>query len=85
MERIRVTGEKGNLEFLQRPNKISIRCWPDTAWEKADIPAEAVAVSAMEFEFKTGGWIYEVTATWQKTGNADYGEAHYYFYAEVQP
>lgn len=85
MERIRVTGEKGNLEFLQRPNKISIRCWPDTAWEKADIPAEAVAVSAMEFEFKTGGWIYEVTATWQKTGNAGYGEAHYYFYAEVQP
>lgn len=84
IDKISVTGTKGKLAFLQNPNKVTIRCWPDTAWERDDIPAETVAVSGMEFEFKTGGWIYEVTATWQETGNSAYGEAHYYFYGEVQ-
>lgn len=85
MEKVPVTGTGGRLEFSQRPNKVSIRCWPDTAWERSDIPAETVAVTDMEFDWKPGGYIYEVTATWSKEGRSSYGEAHYYFYGEVQP
>lgn len=80
MKKINVTGTKGKLAFLQNPNKVTIRCWPDTAWERDDISAESVTVSDTEFEWKTGGWIYEVTATWTDDGRSGYGEAHYYFF-----
>ena len=85
MKKINVTETKGKLAFLQDPDEVTIQCWPETAWERDDVPAESVTVSGMEFEWKTGGWIYEVTATWQAAEDSASGEAHYYFYGEVQP
>jgi hypothetical protein len=85
LKKITVTGEKGKLAFLQNPNKVTIRCWPDTAWERDDVPSQPVQVTNLEFDWQPGGWIYEVSATWQETGGSGYGTASYYFYGEAQP
>lgn len=80
MEKLQVSGTKGYLVFPQKPDKISVHCWPDTAWERSDVPEEAVAVTNMVFEWKSGAYIYEVVATWGEAGRSGYGEAHYYFF-----
>lgn len=80
MEKLQVSGTKGVMVFIHKPDKLTIRCWPETAWERDDIPEETVAVTNVEFDWKPGAYIYEVTATWGEAGRSGYGEAHYYFF-----
>lgn len=77
---IPVTTDYVKLEFEEVPNSITVRCWPDSAWGSCDSPSEAVPSHDLAFDVMPGGYIYEITATWNKAGASSYGTAHYYAY-----
>lgn len=68
------------LSFAVEPDSFTIRCWHDSQWGNYDAQAEAIAHHGNVFELLPGGYVYEVTATWNDDGEAFYGTAHYAFY-----
>ena len=79
LEPVYVTGEYGKLLFEEEPDSIEIRCWPDTAWGDCSAVSESVNCYDDAFDYKKGGYIYEITANWDE--NEDYfGSVSYYVY-----
>lgn len=68
------------LEFGDWPDDYTVRCWPDTA-DDTDAASQAVMNWNNNIELKMGGYIYEVTATWNDDGDGYYGTVTYVFYA----
>lgn len=66
------------LVFEQDPSTVSVRCWPDDQWENTDSQSEAADMWNRVLNLNQGGWIYEVTATWNEDNY--YGTATYVFY-----
>ena len=68
------------------PSKVTCTCWSDTAGRDDSTSGEALPF-ALEGPFygKTGGHIYEFTATWEDTGAGFYGTASYYAYITDAP
>ena len=69
------------LDFEETPGSISVRCWPDTALEAETIPdGTPITTEQNTFEPLSGGYIYEITATWSENERLDYGTATYAVY-----
>ena len=69
------------LQFEDYPDDYTVRCWPDTAFGNTNATSEAVMVWNNRIQLKTGGYIYEVTATWNDDGSSYHGTVTYVFYA----
>lgn len=71
-------GDYVKLDFDEMPNSISVRCWPDSELDAEAIP-EGVTVpcEGTTFQPLSGGYVYEITATWSENGRLDYGTATY--------
>ena len=60
---------------------MTYTCWPEAVWQKNDTPEESVfSYKEPAFYAKPGGYIYEITATWDDTGAGFHGTANYYVY-----
>ena len=81
---ISATGDYVKLDFPVMPDRISVICWPDTAWNSSDVPSEQVDTFDTGFEVKPGGYIYDITATWEESGALYHGTAHYFVYLTVK-
>lgn len=63
------------------PSSVTYTCWPETIWKNSSVRQEEVVTrEAFSFYAKPGGYIYELTATWDDTGVGYYGSANYYVY-----
>ena len=67
------------VHWEDEPTYIRYTCWPEAVWEGA---AKEETVYHMENTFyaRPGGYVYEITATWEDLGEGYYGEATYYVY-----
>ena len=67
------------VHWEDEPTYIRYTCWPEAVWEGA---AQEETVYHMENTFyaRPGGYVYEITATWEDLGEGYYGEATYYVY-----
>ncbi len=74
------TAEKtATLNFAENPDAIlRIQCWSEEHWGNLRATGENVTFDGYEIELKPGGYIYEVTAEWNKSGYR--GRAYYSFY-----
>lgn len=70
-----------DLNFESWPDEYTVRCWPDSAFGDTEAESEAVMTWNNTIQLKTGGYIYEVTATWNDNGSGYYGTVTYVFYA----
>lgn len=68
------------LYFDVEPQEIRIRCWSDAYWGQVDAKEEKVTIQGNKLELKSGGYIYEVVATWTGENLAAEGTAYYAFY-----
>ena len=69
------------LHWAAAPSSLSFTCWPDDVWQTGSTPEEAVvSLQDLAFYAKPGGYIYEITASWEDTGLGYYGEVNYYVY-----
>lgn len=69
-----------NAEWEVAPTSVSCTCWPETVWEKSNVPEETVVSQDGAFYAKPGGYVYEIIATWEDTGRGYHGSANYYVY-----
>ena len=57
------------------PNRVEVRCWAESQWDKEDPVSEEVKVTRengdISIKLKDGHYIYEVVATW--SGSKQYG------------
>jgi len=68
------------LDWETSPSSVVYTCWPETVWQQNNIPAETVISQQGAFYAKPGGYVYEITATWDDTGAGYHGTANYYVY-----
>lgn len=69
------------LRWPVMPDAVHYTCWPDTVWETANTPAEAVTpLEETGFYAQSGDYVYEITATWADHGTGYGGEVTYYAY-----
>ena len=68
------------LYFDVEPHEFTIRCWSDAYWGQVDAKGETVTIQGNTVELKSGGYIYEVVATWTGENLAAEGTAYYAFY-----
>ena len=68
------------LTWETEPSSITYSCWPETVWQKENVPEETVVSQDCAFYAKPGGYVYEIVATWDDTGLGYHGTANYYVY-----
>ncbi len=68
------------LTWETEPSSITYSCWPETVWQKENVPEETVVSQDGAFYAKPGGYVYEIVATWDDTGLGYHGTANYYVY-----
>ena len=74
-------GTTAQLLFgAEEPDRVTIRGWSVKHWGDFDAKAETIPVDGLSFELKNEGYIYEVSATWDRFSNWG-GTAHYTFCA----
>ncbi|MBD5098605.1 MAG: hypothetical protein HDT35_03485 [Clostridiales bacterium] len=72
---------RAKLSFAGSPDRVSVVCWPDSEWGNTSAASQEclVARSSLTLDYEIalnqGGWIYEVSASWD-----GYGTASYVFY-----
>ena len=75
---VALRGDYVKLDFDILPDKITVRCWSDTDIDADSIPeGVTVATEGLTFEPLSGGYVYEINATWSEEGRMDYGTATY--------
>lgn len=87
--RIDTTQTDGEIRFDDWPDNLIIRCWPDSCFGNTDAVSEAVMTwNNTQFSLKpatSGGYVYEITATWNDDGGLFHGTSHYYVYIASYP
>ena len=74
-------GTQAQLLFgAEEPDKVTIRGWSVKHWGDFDAKAETIPVDGLSFELKNEGYIYEVSAVWDRFSDWG-GTAHYTFCA----
>ena len=62
--------QDGNALSLVNPDKMTVRCWPETQWHSSDPESEDVSTMVnsgnLFLTLKDGNYVYEVTATWER-------------------
>ena len=66
------------LAFEEAPDSFTVRCWPKGDFGNTDAVSEVPQIWNNIVKLNGGGWIYEVTATWNKESYN--GTATYIFY-----
>ena len=66
------------LAFEEAPDSFTVRCWPKRDFGNTDAVSEVPQIWNNTVKLNGGGWIYEVTATWNKESYN--GTATYIFY-----
>lgn len=71
------------LDFEAQPDSVTLTCWPDTVWQDSNAQEEdVISHEGTSFYAKPGGYVYEITASWNQ-GNY-YGTANYYVHMNVE-
>lgn len=68
------------LVFEEAPDSFTVRCWPQKDFGNTDAVSESAQLWNSTLMLNGGGWIYEVTATWNEDGGSWHGTATYVFY-----
>ena len=68
------------LTWETEPSSVTYSCWPETVWQKENVPEETVVSQDGAFYAKPGGYVYEIVATWDDAGLGYHGTANYYVY-----
>lgn len=72
------------LRFTQEPDEIlNVCCWSDEHWQNPAAESEDVSLKGNTIELKTGGYIYQITARWDRGESGCGGIASYSFYVKV--
>lgn len=69
-----------SLRFSRKPDSVTIGAWPDSEWGNTDAPREPVEFDGTWMTLLEGGWIYEITATWEPNGDQSHGTVQYAMY-----
>lgn len=54
------------LTFALEPDAVAARRWPEEAWGDADAPGEDVSLDGDTLPLRPGGWLYQVSASWDR-------------------
>ena len=83
LPRLEEAGAEVTLTFAVPPEKIvEVRCWSDRCWNDGSTAmAEEPEWDGSCIRLMPGGYIYQVTATWNDVENAYSGNCDYAFYA----
>jgi len=80
---INTLGYLVKLDWEAAPTSVSFTCWPDTVWDDSTTSSAPVYSHADHtFYAYTGGYVYEITATWEDAGISYHGTANYYVYIQ---
>lgn len=70
------------LLFEEMPDSVAVRCWSDQYWNSSNAKESQVTLEGgVLLTLNPGGYIYEITANWNREDRAYGGEVIYYFYA----
>ena len=86
LKRMDTTVPEAILEFEVMPDDITVRCWPDSMFGNPN--AQADSWQGNRFNLKpaiNGGYVYEITCTWNDKGGYYHGTATYYLYIACYP
>lgn len=83
LPRLNGQGKASIPRWIDLPDEVTVRAWPDTAWgdlsaESQEVPWEKDGITLLE-----GGWIYELHFTWDRERYS--GDAYYCFYGVNTP
>ena len=67
------------VDSIEPPHEISIQCWSESYWDDDSAPSTNIPVENGKFSLLEGGYIYEITVSW------DRGTVRYAFYACYTP
>ena len=68
------------LSFSRKPDSVTIGAWRDSEWDNPDAPQVPVEFDGTWMTLLEGGWIYEITATWEPNGDQSHGTVQYAMY-----
>ena len=69
------------LHWEDSPDSVTFTSWSEDVWVNPDTPEETVySQGDYAFYARTGGYIYEIVATWDDNGAGYHGTANYYVY-----
>ena len=87
--KIETTQPEAYIDFEQWPDDITIRCWPDSQFGNTNAESEAVMTwNGNRFKLKPaidGGYVYEITCSWNGNYRLYHGTATYYLYVASYP
>lgn len=83
MSELSVKSDKVMAEFPIEPDKVTVRCWPESAWDKIDSVPEEIENENGSFTLKKGGYIYMITLWWE-SGPLRGSDVSYCFYAQCK-
>ena len=83
-EPINSAGVLVKLNWQAAPTSVDFTCWDDAVWSTENVQEQQVFDwEDGAFYGYLGGYVYEITATWEDTGAGWYGSANYYVYIAV--
>ena len=88
LEILETTEFEAFIDFAQKPDDITIRCWSDSQHLALDGQSEDMILNANCFTLKPaidGGYVYEITVKWSGNGTGYHGVAIYYLYIASYP
>lgn len=69
------------LNWEDNPDSVIFTSWSEDVWQTPDTQEETVySQDDYAFYARTGGYIYEIVATWDDNGDGYHGTANYYVY-----
>ena len=83
MKKCTASSDKIKVVFPIEPDSVTVRCWPESEWDKTDAVPEGIKVVNGEFTLKKGGYIYLVSGVWE-TGKLKGSHVSYSFYAVLK-
>lgn len=72
------------LTFALEPDAVAARRWPEEAWGDADAPGEDVSLEGDTLPLRPGGWLYQVSASWDRMPGFA-GDCQYSFFVRSTP
>ena len=72
------------LTFALEPDAVAARCWPEEAWGDANAPGEDVSLDGDTLPLRPGGWLYQVSASWDRMPGFA-GDCQYSFFVRSTP
>lgn len=77
-------GPEAALSFALEPDAITAQCWPEESWGDVDAPGETVSLDGNSLPLTPGGWLYQVSASWDRMPDFE-GDCQYSFFVSYSP